>query len=159
MKSLHIVLAVLATLFSITNAAHAGGGGFGGEKFLIEKCYEGGASGPGTFSSPASGAADGDIAAIPAGTVITGVHVIVISALVGTTVVTVGDDDDADGWVDSGDVTEGTPGVYQGSTSGGYADTVGLGKYYASAGKELKLDITTALSGGKYCVVAQGFRL
>lgn len=150
------IFALLLSL--IPSAALAGGGGFGAEPFMIEKCYEFGKTGSGGYSDPAAGV-DGDIIAIPAGTVIEGVKVVIHTLLTGTTVVTVGDDDDADGWVDSGDVTEGTVGVYQGSTSGGYADTVGLGKFYASTGKELKLDITGTLTAGKYCVIAKGFRL
>lgn len=150
------ILALVVSLF--TSSAFAGGGGFGGEPFMVEKCYEAAKTGSGEFNDPANGI-DGDIVKIPARSVIEGVSVVVIDALTGTTVVTVGDDDDADGWVDSGDVTEGTPGAYIGATSSGYADTFMKGKYYGSAGKELKLDITGTLTAGKYCVIAKGYRL
>lgn len=116
---------------------------------------------------------DHDLWAIPAGTVITRVYVIVDSAITGTTNLDVGDDDDADGFIDGSlSVTLGTPGMYgwNAKVAGAYlrVETAGAtdaadiyvvpnAKYYSATGKEVKLDITTANTAGAARVVIEGF--
>lgn len=151
MKKHFTMVAVVFLVF--TQFAHAAGG-FRNDSILATKCYEVGASGSGSYESPAS-AADGDIFKIPANAVLEAVHVTVVTAITGTTPqVNVGDDDDADGWVADASVTEATPAVYVGA--GAYASS---NKHYSAAGKELKLDVTGTLSAGKFCVAAKGYRL
>jgi hypothetical protein len=123
------------------------------EEILAVKHYEFGASGSGNSSSDPASPVDGDIYAIPAGAVIYGCDVIVKSAVTGT--ITVGDDDDADGYATSTEITEGTAGVYPGN--GAYI-TSSAKKYYAAAGKEVKLDQTT-ISAGSFAVVVRGYRI
>lgn len=130
--------------------------------------------GDGDGSSPDAPLAfvDGDLWAIPANTLIERVYVIVDTAITGTTNFDVGDDDDADGFIDGSlSVTLGTPAMYgwDAKFAGAYlrVQTAGVtdaadvyvvpnAKYYAAAGKEVKLDITTANTAGKARVVIEG---
>lgn len=150
MKSLMILV-----MFMVSSVAQAAGGGFGGEQFMIQKCYAFGASGAGSFDNPAAGV-DGDISRIPLNSVVDRVDVLVHTALAGTTDVLVGDDDDNDGYVAAANVTEATPAMYSGE--GAYV-SAGAKKYYSASSKELKLDVVGTLSAGKYCVMAFGYRL
>jgi hypothetical protein len=157
--------------------------GVQGERFT-KIFYFYGASGKGSASGLDAGnakaIADTDIMSISAGTVIEDVYVVIDTAVSGTTVMTIGDDDDADGFVPNGALTLGTPGIYangpkdkakyalttnylaesvnpSGSTGDYYV--VPKSKYYSAAGKEVKLDITTTNTGGAFRVIVQGFRL
>ena len=109
---------------------------------------------------------------IPAGCLIERVYVIIDTLLTGTTDLDVGDDDDADGFVDGSlSVTVGTVGMYgwNAKTAGAYlrVQTAGAtdaadiyvvpnAKYYSAAGKEVKLDVTTANTAGAFRIVIEG---
>lgn len=117
---------------------------------------------------------DGDLMVIEAGMVVEKCYVIVDVAITGVTNLDVGDDDDADGYVDGSlSVTLGTPGMYgwdaklagaylrvqtAGATDAGDIYVVPSAKYYSAAGKELKLDTTTASTAGKARVVVEGMK-
>lgn len=162
----------IAPLYSVEAAL-----GFKGEQF--EKVfYFSGASGKGALSglsaANAKAIADTDIMAIPAGTVITKVWVIIDTAVTGSTAINIGDDDSSNGFVPTASLTLGTPGMYawdakaQGSylriQTAGATDAADIyvvpsAKYYSAAGKEIKLDNTTTNTGGAFRVVVQGYRL
>lgn len=127
---------------------------FSNENVLAIKHYAYGASGSGNSASDPASPVDGDIMPILAGTVINGVDVIVKTAVTGS--IDVGDDDDADGYAATAGITEGTPGIYVGA--GAYSADRATKKYYASAGKEVKLDATT-ISAGSFAVVVYGYRI
>jgi hypothetical protein len=66
----------------------------------------------------------------------------------GTPSIIVGDADDADGWIDSAEITETTAGLYSGA-----AEFQVSGKYYSSAGN-LQFTSNTDLTSGKAYVFA-----
>ncbi len=119
--------------------------------------------------------ADGNLWAIPAGTLIEKVYVVVDTLLTGTTDLDVGDDDDADGFVDGSlSVTVGTVGLYgydaklagaylrvqtAGATDAADIYVVPSAKYYSAAGKTLKLDATTTNTAGACRVIVEFIRL
>lgn len=165
---------VLTTLLS--SPAFAGGGGAAGQAFqkVIYVKYGGSQSNSGTsYSAAKSCASDTDLWSIPAGTVITRVYVIIDTLVTGSSDLDVGDDDDADGFVDGSlSVTLGTVGMYgwNAKTAGAYlrVQTAGAtdaadiyvvpnAKFYSAAGKEVKQDITTACTAGAYRVVVEGY--
>lgn len=151
--------------------------GFKHEKFQQVKYYEHG--GKGDFSGKSADNAakilDGDIMAIEAGTVIEKVYVVITTAITGVTNLDVGDDDDADGFVDGSlSVTLGTAGMYgwdaknagaylriqtAGATDAADIYVVPNAKYYSAAGKEVKLDVTTASTAGAFQVIVEGYKL
>ncbi len=108
---------------------------------------------------------DGDLWPIPSGTIIEKVYCIVDVAISGTSDLDVGDDDDADGFIDGSlSVTLGTKGLYSnnckvagaylrvstaGATDAGDIYVVPTTKFYSAAGKEVKLDVTTTNTAGK----------
>jgi hypothetical protein len=111
---------------------------------------------------------DGDLWAIPAGTLITHCYAIIDTAITGTTDLDVGDDDQSDDFIDgSASLTLGTPGMYGYDTkvAGAYLKTTTgstdyitpNAKFYSAAGKELKLNVTTANTAGRMRVVVQGY--
>lgn len=118
---------------------------------------------------------DVDVWAIPAGTVIEKVYVIVDTAVTGMTAVTIGDDDAATGFVLNASITLGTPGMYSWDVKGSGAylriSTPGAtdpadpyvvpnAKYYAAAGKEVKMDATNAATGAsRMRVVIEGYKV
>lgn len=118
---------------------------------------------------------DGDLWAIPAGTVIEKVYLVVDTAITGTSDLDVGDDDDADGFIDGSlSVTLGTAGMYgwdakvsgaylrvqtAGATDAGDIYVVPSAKYYSATGKEVKLDVTGTNTAGAARVVIQGYFL
>jgi len=126
---------------------------FKNEEFVHVKYYAFGGSGSGNSASDPASPVDSDVLAIPAGTVVFGCDVVITAAVTGT--ITVGDDDDPDGYATSTEITEATPGAYSGN--GAYL-TGGLKKFYASAGKEVKLDQTT-ISAGSFAVVVRAYQL
>lgn len=114
----------------------------------------------------AKGFWDGDLWAIPAGTVIENIFVIVDEALAGTTLFELGDDDDANDFIASSSAPLASLGMlywdtlFKGNYLKGAAPVVAgvpIAKYYSAAGKELKLNVTTAASAGKARVVVRGY--
>lgn len=167
------LLALLSIVLLSTFPAHADP--VGKQKFTQVFYLSSTATSAGTcksYSSPCT-FVDRDLMAIPAGTVIEKVFAIVDVAITGTTNLDVGDDDDADGFLDGSlSVTLGTPGMYgwDVKSAGAYLRILTAGvtdpadpyvvpnaKYYASAGKEVKLDITTANTAGKARIFVEGF--
>lgn len=167
---------MLAVLIS-SSFAHAAGPGFYGECFA-KTFYFSGPLGKGSASgkSAANAAAikDGDIMAIEAGTVITGVTVIIDVAVTGSTAIDVGDDDGATSFCPTASLTLGTPGMYcqnakvrgaylrvqtAGATDAGDIYVVPNTKYYSAAGKEVKLDNTTTNTAGAFRVIVEGCKV
>lgn len=115
---------------------------------------------------------DGNLWSIPAGTLIEKVYVIIDTLLTGTTDLDVGDDDDADGYIDGSlSVTVGTAGMYgwNAKTAGAYlrVQTAGVtdaadiyvvpnAKYYSVGTKSVKLDVTGTNTAGKARVFIEG---
>ena len=147
-----------------------------GERFT-KVIYLEGAAGKGSASGEsaesAKGFVSGDLWAIPAGTVIEKCYLIIDVAITGTTVLTVGDDDSATGFIPDMAANFATPGMYAwdpktggsylriqtaGATDAGDVYVVPTAKYYAAAGKELKLACTTANTAGKARVIVEGVR-
>lgn len=151
--------------------------GFKHEKFQHVKFYEHGGKGDASGKSADNAATivDGDVMTIDAGMVIEKCYVLIDTAITGVTNLDVGDDDDADGFVDGSlSVTLGTPGMYgwdaknagaylriqtAGATDAADIYVVPNAKYYSAAGKEVKLDVTTASTAGKFRVVVEGYKL
>jgi len=160
-----------------SSKAHASSSGWKGQKFVKQFFFYGAAgkgSRTGLDAGNAMSIADGDIWAIPAGTVIEKVYMIVTAAITGTTVLTVGDDDGATSFIPAAAITLGTPGLYgwDAKNAGAYlrVETAGASdaadiyvvpqaKYYSAAGKEVKLDNTTTNTGGAFSVVIEGMYL
>jgi len=166
-----LALAILA--LGITQGAHAAGG-FKGEKFLKVIHLEHGGKGKadGSSADNAMPLVDADLWAIPAGVTIEKAYLVVLTAIAGTTAFEVGDDDAAAGFISNSAVTLGTPGMYgwdakaagsylriqtAGATDAADIYVVPSAKYYAAAGKEVKLNVTTASSAGKAQVVLEGY--
>lgn len=124
------------------------------EKFLVVKHYAYGATGSGNSSLDPAAPVDGDIIAILADAVIEECDIIVKTAITGA-ITGVGDDDDDDGFAKGASITEATPGWYVGD--GDYL-AAGIKKYYAAAGKEVKLN-QTSITAGSFAVVLQGYRI
>lgn len=169
------LITILLGLF-LASPVLAAGGGFEKQKFLKEIYLAYGGTGTGaSAASPLSMAADVDLWAIPANTIIEKVYIVIDAAITGSTNWDIGDDDDPDGFVDSSaSVTLGTPGMYGWNvkTAGAYlrVETAGAAdatdiyvvpnaKFYSAAGKELKLDLTTAATAGKVRVIVEGYYL
>lgn len=170
------LLAILVGLFLTANVANASAGGFQKEKFtkVIYLAY-GGTGDGNNPAAPKSLNADSDLWAIPANVVIEKVYLVIDTAITGTTNLDVGDDDDADGFIDSSlSVTLGTEGMYgwdvknagaylrvqtAGATDAADIYVVPNAKYYSATGKEVKLDITGTNTAGKARVVIEGYYL
>ena len=145
-----------------------------GQKFQKVFYFAAGGTGSGeSQSNPLSMAADNaTVWDIPAFTLIEKVYCVLTTAVTGTTNFDIGDDDDADGYLDSSlSVTLGTPGVYgwNAKVAGAYlrVETAGAtdpadiyvvpgSKFYTAAGKELKMDLTTAATAGALKIVVEG---
>ena len=99
---------------------------------------------------------------------------IVDTAITGSTALDIGDDDDADGFCPTASLTLATPGMYchNAKVKGAYlrVQTAGVTdpadiyvvpsmKFYSAAGKEVKLDNTTANTAGAFRVVVEGFKV
>lgn len=130
-----------------------------------------GTSGTGLSPSSPKGFADQDLWAIPAHTLIEKVYFCVDTAITGTTVLEVGDDDAASGFVTDQAGNFATTGCYSlnakdagsylrvqtaGATDAADIYVVPASKYYKTSGKEVKLNITTANTAGKARVVIEG---
>jgi hypothetical protein len=173
---LAFILAALAA-FAPTHSL-AAGPGFQGECWS-KTFYFYGTAGKGSASGLSAGNAkpfvDGDVMSIEAGTLITKVYSIVDVAITGTSNFDIGDDDDADGYVDGSlSMTLGTPGMYSWDAkfSGAYqrVQTAGAtdaldiyvvpaAKYYSVAGKEIKLDVTGTNTAGSARVIVHGCKV
>ena len=175
MKNLKMkILALLAGIMALMAAAPAMAGdlGFPGEKFQFIKYYSCGATGSGKSSSNPAAMVDGDVVAIPAGTNIDQVYTVIDTAVTGTTDYDVGDDDDADGYIDGSlSLTLGTPGLYgwdaklagaylriqtAGATDPADIYVVPRSKFYSATGKEVKLDVTGTCTAGAFRIVVEG---
>lgn len=158
----------------LASVSFAGGGGFVKEKFVktVYLSSSGSASNKGLSAASPKPFADGDLWAIPAGTVIEKVYLIVDTAITGTTALTIGDDDGAASFCPNASITLGTPGIYcnnakvagaylrvetAGASDAGDIYVVPTSKWYAAAGKEVKLDNTTANTAGTARVVIEGY--
>lgn len=121
-----------------------------------------GDNGGGSYSNAKSMQADNtNVWTIPAGTIIKRAYVIIDTAIAGTTNLDFGDDDDPDGFVDGSlSITLGTPGLYgiDSDKVGAYLQEAGVvqAKYYSAAGKEVKMDLTTAASAGAFRLFIEG---
>lgn len=173
MKNISFLIALITLIALPVNAL---AGGFANEKFIKTFYFEYGGKGSqsGLDAGNAKAIADTDIMAIDAGMVIENVYMIIDTAITGTTALTVGDDDGAASWIPFAALTLATPGMYGWDAKSGGAykriETAGASavediyvvpaaKYYSVAGKEIKLDNTTANTAGKFRVVVEGFRL
>lgn len=172
-KYITSVVLALGMLFSASASA---AGPFVGERFQ-KVIWFNGPSGTGSLSGLSASNAkaiadDTAVWSIPAGTVIEDVRVIIDTALVGTTQVDVGDDDDANGYVDGSiGVTEASTGINPASQrlGGAYLQSTGSGasdnylfpavKYYSAEGKEFRLDITGTNTSGAFRLVITGYRV
>lgn len=112
----------------------------------------------------AKGFFDGDLWAIPAGAVIENIYVICDTILAGPSLFELGDDDDANDFIASASSPLAATGILYWSVQykGDYLKNVNslLGpnaKYYAAAGKELKLNVTGTATAGKARVVVKGY--
>lgn len=148
--------------------------GVAGKRFQKVFYFAYGGTGDGSSAqAPLSMAADNaSVMAIPAGTLIDKCYCIIDTAVTGTTNFDIGDDDDADGYLDSSlSMTLGTPGMYgydaklagaylrvqtAGATDAADIYVVPTGKFYSAAGKSLKMDLTTAATAGALRVVVEG---
>lgn len=148
--------------------------GFAGQRFVKTFYFAYLGAGDGSSAqAPLSMAADNaTVMDIPAGTLIDKVYCIIDTAVTGTTNFDIGDDDDADGYLDSSlSVTLGTPGLYgwdaklagaylrvqtAGATDAGDIYVVPAAKFYSATGKEIKMDLTTAATAGALRVVVEG---
>ena len=129
--------------------------GAAGQLFMHRKCYAAGGTGSGASAGDPASAADSDVMAIPARSVIDQVQVVVTTAVTGSSPqINVGDDDDPNGYVEDADVTEGSTGASIGS--GAYPDAGP--KYYSATGKEVKFDAGGTISAGAFCIIVKGYR-
>lgn len=114
-----------------------------------------GGAGSGESAADPKPLADGDLYAIPAGCVVDRVSVVVTTAITGTTQLDIGDDDDPNGFVAAATLTAnactGNNGAYL------YNSGAELAKYYASTGKEVKLDATGTSTAGAGFVIISGY--
>lgn len=173
MKYLLSIIALVAlTISPLTSTA---GVGFKGEKFQKVFYFEHGGKGSlsGLSANNAAAIADKDLMSIEAGMIIQNAFIIVDTAVTGATVLELGDDDDADGYVVSANITIATPGIYgnnakvagaylrvqtAGATDAADIYVVPSSKYYSAAGKTLKFNETTASTAGKFRLVVEGYK-
>jgi len=130
---------------------------FKNEKFLKVKYYAFGGSGGGASAADPASPVDSDVMAIEAGMVIESCEVVVSTAITGTTQLDVGDDDDQNGFVAAATLTAAVSPATS-AAAGAYL-AAGAKKHYASAGKEVKLDITTAMTAGAFAVKVAGYMI
>lgn len=145
---------------------------------FLHTVYLSGASGTGSATGEnaanAVGFADGDLWAIPANTLIKNVYWSVDTIITGTTVLEVGDDDAAAGFITDAAADFGSTGLktQNAKVAGSYLRVQTAGatdaadiyvvpnwKFYASSGKEVKLNVTTTNTAGKARVFIEGVRI
>lgn len=176
--ALSLVTALMLTIMTPNVSSASAPTNWAGEKFqnVFYICGTTVGTGKATGTDPSNCLpfADQDLMAIEAGTVIDKVYTIITTLITGTTNFDVGDDDDADGFVDGSlSMTLGTVGMYgwdaklagaymriqtAGATDAADIYVVPSAKYYAAAGKEIKLDITTANTAGAVQVIVEGYK-
>ena len=144
---------------------------FSKAKFQNVVYFAHGGAGNGASASNPKPLVDADVMDLEAGMVVERVYVIVDTPLAGTSALQVGDDDDADGFVPNAALTLGSAGLYGYSaaaagvylvqTASGGTDNYNApaAKYYAAAGKEVKLDVTGASSAGALRLVVEGYKV
>lgn len=150
---------------------------FSGEKFVkvVHLAYGGASTNSGENYSSPKDFTDQDLCSIEAGTVIEKVWCIIDTAITGTTDFDIGDDDDADGFLDGSlSLTIGTAGAYSlnakvagaymrvqtaGATDAADIYVVPAAKYYSAAGKEIKLDATGTATAGKARIFIEGYKV
>jgi hypothetical protein len=152
--------------------------GFSNESAPFQKIFYLADAGTGTGQhqdSPLDMAADADLWSIPAGCLISKVYLIITTGITGTTNLDFGDDDNADGFFDSSlsvaDLSVAglygwdakVAGAYLRVETAGGTDALDLyvvpaAKYYSAAGKELKMDLTTASTAGAVRLVVEGYQ-
>ena len=148
--------------------------GFAGERFqkIFYFAYNGTGDGSSAQAALPMTVDNATVWDIPAGTLIDKCYMLLDAAVVGTTNFDIGDDDDPDGYIDSSlSVTLATPAMYgynakvagaylrvetAGATDAADIFVVPTGKFYTAAGKELKMDLTTAATAGSLRVVVEG---
>lgn len=148
--------------------------GFAGERFqkIFYFAYNGTGDGSSAQAALPMAADNATVWEIPAGTLIDKCYMLLDAAVSGTTNFDIGDDDDADGYIDSSlSVTLNTPAMYgydaklagaylrvqtAGATDAADIYVVPNGKFYSASGKELKMDLTTAATAGSLRVVVEG---
>lgn len=146
--------------------------GFKGEKFQKIFYFSYGGKGSADCSSSGNACAlstQSTLWAIPAGTVIEKVYVIIDTAITGTTAVNVGDTDSSNGFCPTASLTLATPGMYCASAAkfGSYlreltqsASTPNvvapLSRYYSAAGKYFIPTFTTSNTAGAMRIVVEG---
>lgn len=171
MKTLYSILMV--TMLAVPAMAQSGG--FEKEKFqkIFFLAHGGSAANSGLNPASPKPFVDGDLWNIPANVVIEKVYAIVDTAITGTTDFDIGDDDNADGYLDGSlSLTIGTPGMYgwdvknagdylriqtAGATDAADIYVVPNAKFYSATGKELKLDATGASTSGRARIVVEGY--
>jgi hypothetical protein len=165
-------LMALSAHVAIENSAHADALGFKGTKFHKEVWVCGTTAGTGD-SSGRNGSnclPFGNVTAfaIPAGTIVEKVYVIVDVAVANGSAFLVGDDDTSNGYIPSAAVTLGTPGLYgfNCGAQGTYLRDQGDGsspagakcqaKYYSVGTKSVKLGFTGVATAGALRVIVEG---
>lgn len=122
-------------------------------KFMILKYFKTGATGSGNSAEDQhSYDAAGTITladVLEAGMVVERVDLVLKTAIATATVITVGDEDAVDTFIDADDVTEATPAVYTGD---------GAKKYYA-ADQNLRIVTTGTPSAGEFVVAVHGYKV
>lgn len=145
---------------------------------FLHTVYLDGANGKGSLTGENAANAlpfvDGDLWAIPANTLIKDVYWSVDTIITGTTVLEVGDDDAAAGFITDAAADFGSTGLktYNAKVAGSYLRVQTAGatdagdiyvvpnwKFYASAGKEVKLNVTTTNTAGKARIFIEGVRI
>lgn len=145
--------------------------GFPNEKFQKVVWFAFGGTGNGDSAASPKAIASADLFSIPAGTIIEKAYIIIDVAITGTTALTLGDDDAAAGYLPDQAANLATPGMYgwdaktagsylristAGATDAGDIYVVPAAKYYAAAGKEVKLVNTTTNTAGAFRIVVEG---
>lgn len=170
MNFLKYALLIALTLGSVAHADY----GFKRQPFT-EVVYYGVVSStppgtiPGKDSTNPKAIVDGTVWAIPAGTVIDDVQIVVDTGLVGLTTFVLGDDDSSNGFITDATQTLASAGLYvsaaylKGSylkeqVGGNVYNTYARSKYY-SATKNVKLDVTGTVTAGAFRIIIKGFRL
>lgn len=126
---------------------------FKGEAFSKVVYAAVGGTGKGASAADPLPLVDGDLFVIEAGMLITNVSVVVTTAITVATQMDIGDDDDQNGFVAAATLTANAASA----NSGAYLAS-GAQKYYAAAGKEVKLDMTGTAGAGAICVVISGYK-
>lgn len=176
MKFLSSLMIPFLFAMSVFNCApaFAGGGGFKNEPFTKTFYFKFGGTTAASGSSYDAAKPLATLAtlwAIQPGMVISRVYVIVDTAITGTTVINIGDEDGATSYCPTASITLATPGIYcwdakntgaylristAGATDAGDIYVVPSAKYYTAV-KNLAIAFTTANTAGKMRVVVEGY--